>query len=49
MEREILSSVLLEFQAQYEALVPSATGRLLHALFLNLIAQFDGARLPTTS
>ncbi len=44
MECERLSSILLEFQAQYEALVPRTTGRLLHAVFLNLIAQFDEAR-----
>jgi CRISPR-associated endoribonuclease Cas6 len=44
MERERLSSILLEFQAHHEALVPRATGRLLHAMFLNLIAQFDEAR-----
>lgn len=44
MEREKLSSILLEFQAHHEALVPRTTGRLLHAVFLNLVAQFDEAR-----
>lgn len=44
MEHEKLSSILLEFQAHREALVPRTTGRLLHALFLNLVAQFDKAR-----
>lgn len=44
MEGETLSSVVLEFQAHHEALISQATGRFLHAFFLNLVAQFDDAR-----
>jgi CRISPR-associated endoribonuclease Cas6 len=44
MECERLSSILLEFQAHHEALVPRTMGHLLHAVFLNLVAQFDEAR-----
>lgn len=43
MSSEVLHSVLFELQAHHDALIARAMGHQVHAMFLNLIKQFDPA------
>jgi len=42
-KQQKLYSLVLELQATHQALLPQTTGHLVHAMFLNLVKQFDPA------
>ena len=43
MDANMLYSILLEFVVRHAAAIPVTMGHLIHALFLNLVKQFDPA------